>query len=508
MDDFVWNLLLPDENATHQLAVFIASEIETGDLITLSGGLGAGKTTFARALIRTLASDSSFDVPSPTFSLMQHYETARGPIIHADLYRINNPAELEELGWEENAAEAIVLVEWPERAKDDLTGDYLKSERLDITLDLKPEAEDNVRVARLRASGAIGFRLARAKAIRELLDGAHWDNATRAHLQGDASSRAYERLTKPSSESAVLMISPPRPDGPPIRRGKSYSAIARLAESVHAFVAMDKGLRALDFSAPALYGHNLDIGLLLLEDLGSEGVVDENGPVPNRYAEATQLLARLHATTLPQVLPVAEAIDHVLPPYDLEAFLIEVDLLLDWYAPHIAKTHIPGSARIEFTNLWTDALAEILTGPKTWVLRDFHSPNLIWIPQREGLARIGLLDFQDAVLGPPGYDLVSLLQDARVTVPADLELKLLGAYVRARKGANAAFDMEAFARSYAILGAQRATKIVGIFARLDRRDAKPAYLKHLPRVEAYLKRNLDHPALARLKIWYQTHLGI
>jgi N-acetylmuramate 1-kinase len=501
--NFIWSLCLPDEEATDQLAAFLAEEIRAGDILTLQGDLGTGKTTFARTFIRHLARDPDLEVPSPTFTLMQEYDTPHGSVLHADLYRIENPSELEELGFDEISKDAVTLIEWPEKVGD---GERFGLERVEISLALRPDAGEQVRLFHLRGYGSLGLRLAQAKAIRELVSESGWDNAMRILLQGDASSRAYERLTKPRGQTAILMISPPRPDGPVIRRGKSYSELVHLAESVHAFVAMARGLRALDFSAPDVYGQNLEIGLLLLEDLGNESVVDANGPIPNRYAEATQLLARLHATTLPHVLPVVEGIDHVLPPYDLDAFLIEADLLLDWYAPHIAKTHIPGSARIEFTTLWSEVLNETLAGPKTWVLRDFHSPNLMWVAHREGLARVGLLDFQDAVLGPPAYDLVSLLQDARVTVTADLELKLLGAYIRARRGTSPTFDMEHFARSYAVMGAQRATKILGIFARLDRRDNKPVYLKHVPRVEAYLARNLDHPSLARLRLWYETWL--
>jgi aminoglycoside/choline kinase family phosphotransferase len=139
-------------------------------------------------------------------------------------------------------------------------------------------------------------------------------------------------------------------------------------------------------------------------------------------------------------------------------------------------------------------------------LRDYHSPNLIWLPEREGLARVGIIDFQDAVMGPPAYDVASLLQDARATVPPDLELKLIGVYARERRAADPQFDVAAFARAYAIMGTQRATKILGIFARLDRRDGKPHYLRHLPRIEAYLMRNLAHPSLAKLKGWYENYL--
>jgi hypothetical protein len=500
-DHPAWEVRLPDEAATLDFGRFLAEELKVGDLVTLSGGLGAGKTTLARLIVRAIAGDEGLEVPSPTFTLLQTYDTPRGAVAHADFYRIGSAAEVAELGFDEIAERSITLVEWPERALD-----ALDPARLDIGLDLDARHGPEARIAVLTPTGDFGARIARAVALRDLLQRAGWADATRAFMMGDASTRAYERLTRPDGATAVLMISPPRPDGPPIRRGKPYSALAKLAESIHAFVAMDRGLRALGFSAPRIYGEALDAGLLLTEDLGDQGVIDANGPIPERYAEAVALLARLHATTLPGVLPVAEDRDHVVPPYDLEAMLIEAELLLDWYAPYVARAEVATSVRMEFNALWTQTLAEPLAGPTTWTLRDYHSPNLLWLPDREGLARVGVIDFQDAVLGPPAYDVVSLLQDARVDVSADLELRLLGHYAKARKAADPDFDVGAFAGTYAAMGAQRATKILGIFARLDRRDRKPQYLKHLPRIEAYLARNLRHPTLTALKAWYDAYL--
>jgi aminoglycoside/choline kinase family phosphotransferase len=140
------------------------------------------------------------------------------------------------------------------------------------------------------------------------------------------------------------------------------------------------------------------------------------------------------------------------------------------------------------------------------VLRDFHSPNLMWLPDRASVARVGLLDFQDAVMGPPAYDVASLAQDARVDVSDEMELELLGHYVRVRRLTDAGFDMTRFVRVYSTLAAQRASKILGIFARLDRRDGKPQYLRHLPRVWGYLQRSLAHPDLAALEAWYRAHV--
>jgi aminoglycoside/choline kinase family phosphotransferase len=144
--------------------------------------------------------------------------------------------------------------------------------------------------------------------------------------------------------------------------------------------------------------------------------------------------------------------------------------------------------------------------PATWVLRDFHSPNLIWLPERNDVARIGILDFQDALMGPAAYDVASLLQDARVDIPEELELALLGQYAYARRAVDPSFDTNAFVRCYATLAAQRATKILGIFARLDRRDGKPQYLRHIPRIWRYLQRSMAHAALTPLKTWYTLHV--
>jgi aminoglycoside/choline kinase family phosphotransferase len=167
---------------------------------------------------------------------------------------------------------------------------------------------------------------------------------------------------------------------------------------------------------------------------------------------------------------------------------------------------LAAEARAEFEKLWRAALEEPLAAPKTWVLRDFHSPNLLWLPERRGIARVGILDFQDALIGPHAYDVASLLMDARADVSETLELALMSRYAVGRGMKDPSFDPAVFARQYVTLGAQRATKILGIFARLNKRDGKPEYLKHLPRVRGYLMRALAHPSLEGLKAWYEAHV--
>jgi tRNA threonylcarbamoyl adenosine modification protein YjeE len=495
-----FNVVLAHEDATRALAAEFAAALEPGDLVTLSGDLGAGKTTFARALIRHLAGDGSVEVPSPTFTLMQNYELPRFALVHADLYRVNDPAELAELGFDDIADDAVVLLEWPDRA-----AGLLPADRFDIALTLSSTHGSSYRNARLTGHGSCAARLERIGAVRRFLEATGYGKADRRRLAGDASTRCYERLTR-GGQSVLLMNAPRRPDGPPVRNGKPYSAIAHLAEDVTPFVAMARALRQRGLSAPEIFACDRAAGLVLLEDFGDEFVAAGSPPAPvePRYEVAVDMLLALHRQNLPETLPVEAGVDYALPRYDIGAMLIEVELLIEWYLPRLGAAVTPAE-RETYRALWRDALMPATEGPRTWVLRDFHSPNLMWLPERAGIARIGLLDFQDAVLGSPAYDLASLLQDARVDVPEMMEVALLSRYVRARLS-EPGFDPPQFAKLYATLSAQRASKILGIFARLDRRDGKPQYLRHMPRVSAYLQRSLAHPALAALRAWYGANV--
>lgn len=497
-----WDIELPDVNATEHLAMDLAASIGPGDLVTLSGDLGAGKTTLARAVLRYLAGDAQLEVPSPTFTLLQVYELPHFPVVHADLYRITTVAELSELGWEEAADNPAALVEWPDRA-----GALLQPDRLDIAINLAPGLGPSHRVVRLTGHGKWGGRLNQLRAARALLDASGFGSALRVHLEGDASRRSYERLYL-NDATAILMKMPQSGDEPKLTHGRTYTEIAHLADNVRPFAAIDRGLRERGFSAPEIFAADHDAGLLILEDLGNDRFITGNPPAPidTRYAAAIDVLVALHSMDLPPILPVAPRIAHEMPPYDIDAYLAEVELLFDWYLPHRGASRRDAASRENYLTLWRYALADIVPEQKTWVLRDIHSPNLLWLGQRQGLARVGLLDFQDAVMGPPAFDVASLLMDARVDVSEELELKLLSRYALGRKAREPAFDPAHFAHRYMVLGAQRATKILGIFARLDRRDRKPQYLRHLPRVWMYLMRAFNHPALAELKAWYLANV--
>jgi N-acetylmuramate 1-kinase len=213
----------------------------------------------------------------------------------------------------------------------------------------------------------------------------------------------------------------------------------------------------------------------------------------------------LRAVPVPASLPLPDGTHYRLPRRDREAFAIEIELLLDWYWPALKGEPASQDVRAEFGALWAPVLDRLLALPGGWFLRDYHSPNLIWLPERQGHARVGIIDFQDALHEHYAFDLVSLLQDARVTVPEALEAELFAYYCAEIARRGPAFDRAAFAAAYADFGAQRNTRLLGLWARLLKRDGKPQYLQHIPRTWGYLARDLRAPGLGALQAWYDRH---
>jgi len=492
---------LADEAATAHLMADLALLIGPGDLITLTGDLGAGKTAAARAMIRHLAGDEQLDVPSPTFTLAQSYDLPPFSLVHADLYRINDASELEEIGLSPLPEATVVLIEWPERA-----GDALSADRIEIAFRHDGARGETARIAEIKGFGKAAAQVSRLAALRQFLDDAGHSSSRRERMAGDASIRSYARLYR-GERAFILMNSPKRPDGPALYNGKSYSGAVHLAEDVRPFVAIAGALRGRGLSAPKIHDADLEQGFLITEDFGTDGVIEgEPGrPIVARYEAATDLLAKLHGEEMTNVLPLAPHVTYKVPPFDTDAMLTEISLMLDWYLPDRGAE--PSEVlRGEFIAMWRALLEEPLAAGRTWVLRDYHSPNLLWLSAREGISRVGILDFQDAVMGPPAYDVVSLLQDARIDVSEAVERALFNRYIEARMTADDGFDASEFAAHYAIMSAQRNTRLLGTFARLNRRDGKPHYLKHQPRIWSYLNRALAHASLAPLRDWYAAHV--
>lgn len=491
------------EGALRRLAQDVAFALKLGDLLALEGDLGAGKTTFARALIEALAQTRGMEIPSPTFTLVQSYEAPRFEIAHFDLYRLTSPDELHELGLDHALSRGIAIIEWPERA-----GDLLPRER--FTLRLSETENADTRDVALSATPALAPRLQRLVEIRTFLDHEGWGapDSHLSYLQGDASPRRYARTAEAHGDKAILMDSPKQPDGPPVRAGLPYSRIAFLAEDVRPFVAIAEVLRAKGFSAPRILAHDLEKGLLLIEDLG-DGVfgreITHGADQRALWKRATETLVALRAYPPPQTMPLPDGSSYTLPPVTHGALRIETELLLDWYWPAVHGADVPEGIRASFNDLWEAVFTRLDAMPKGWLLRDFHSPNLIALDGRAPPHDVGIIDFQDALLGPHAYDLVSLLQDARIDVASTIESELLAHYVARVAAQDPDFNEAAFRYAYAALGAQRNTKILGIFTRLAKRDGKRQYLAHIPRIWGYLARDLAHAGLAPLAAWYESH---
>jgi N-acetylmuramate 1-kinase len=498
---------------TEKLAQMLSLWAKPGQVITLQGELGSGKSTFARAFIKALAKpDDIFDVPSPSFSLVQLYDNTRVPVAHIDLYRLSAAQEVEDLGLSELLAQHIVLIEWPERMARVLAAS---------TLTLNFSGSGEVREITMEARGSWTEALNRNETIKKFLSLHNYENIERVFFEGDASSRRYEKLHK-DGKQVLLMDMPQRPDGPIVKYGKPYSQIAHLAENIKSVICVNGLLHLLGgYSTPKTLGFDYTNGLAVIEDLGSDvfgKMLLAGEDMTEPMLAAVELLADIGHRTHTDNVNFSEWGSYQVPPYDEQALLIETELLPKWFWPYINNTEPPDEILTSFELEWKKLLPKAKQKSPQIVMRDFHSPNLLWIPDRKGILRVGLIDTQDAVMGHAAYDLVSMIQDARVDISNELAKQAFEYYIALRKAkpnfttgtlalANTdEFSETEFTRAYAILGAQRATKILGIFARLNKRDGKPAYLKHMPRVSRYLAHNLEHPALVELKQWYLNHL--
>jgi aminoglycoside/choline kinase family phosphotransferase len=349
----------------------------------------------------------------------------------------------------------------------------------------------------------------RQAAMKEFLSRAGWGDASIAPLPGDASTRHYARLSA-NGRKAMLMDQPQgaeAPTAPPgaseeERRALGYNAVARLAGADCArFVAAANWLRGHGLAAPQIYAADPAHGFVILEDLGDAlfaEVLADGGDEKTLYEHAVEVLAKIHAGEAPSALSP----DKPLFEYDLTALVAETDLLTEWFLPLALGRPASEMERSEHRGLWRAALSSLDKEHRVFVHRDYHAQNLLWLPERAGVARVGLIDFQDAVAGSAAYDLISLIEDARRDVSPELAEAATAHYLAAMKAQGARLDEAVFRHEMAVMAAQRNAKIVGIFARLSKRDGRTRYLAFLPRVWAYLERDLRHPALARLRAWY------
>jgi len=326
---------------------------------------------------------------------------------------------------------------------------------------------------------AISGNKTRQRAMAAFLAGHGWRGHTPKILADDASFRRYYRLDD-GKRRAVLMDAPP-----PQEDVRPYVTVARI-------------LHEHGFSAPEIYAEDRDQGFLLIEDFGDDTytrLLAKGADEEALYTLAIDTLVALHRVVEAERLPQ-------LPLYDEERLLTEAGLLAEWYTPSMLGAELSEAAREDYVARWRAVLPMAELPAQTLVLRDYHVDNLMLLPGRKAVQSCGLLDFQDAVRGPTSYDLVSLLKDARRDVQPALREAMTERYLAQFPD----LDEPLFRRSAAILAAQRNCKIIGIFTRLWRRDGKPQYLAHIPRVWRLLEEDLREPALRPIADWLDRHL--
>ena len=458
---------LPSEESTTALARAMAPRLAPGDVVLLQGPVGAGKSHFARAFIReSLPGGAAEDIPSPTYTLVQTYDGIHGEIRHFDLYRLNNPEEISELGLEQAMEETICLVEWPERM-----GSRAPSNAIRIVFDVTGDESRRVEIHGI--VGNDGLRRAlRDIRLSDFLVKAGLGGAPRELLAGDASFRRYDRVERPDGTTVVLMDAAPE-DG----------------EDVRPFAAVARALADLGLGAPSVIATDPEAGFLLLEDLGDDLFADVVARDPELeetlYAAATDVLVHIGRSD--------PGID--LTSYDAARMGDAAALSVDWYGGREPTAREEIAEEVARLVEYHAAAARVMT------LRDYHAQNLIWLPDRDGLAKVGLLDFQDAQWAHPGYDLVSLIHDARRDVSRRVADLCVDRYLDAT-----GMPADPFRNACAVLSAQRNLRILGVFARLNIRDGKADYLGLLPRVWGHLQTCLADPALGGLAKLVARHL--
>jgi hypothetical protein len=318
----------------------------------------------------------------------------------------------------------------------------------------------------------------RARQRADFVARAGWADARESLLAGDASFRKYFRLTRPGG-TAVVMDSP------------------AAHEPVEPFVRIGRHLSSLKLSAPEIFAEDTANGFLLLEDLGDNTfarVLEAAGSETELYARATDVLVAVHAAPDHGLLPGLGA-------YEDEALIDAAILVPEWYLPEAAGRATSAEQTETYRAAWRQCLAALPPSAGCLLLRDYHKDNLLWLPDRAGVRACGLLDFQDAQRGHASYDLVSLIEDARRDVSPAVHAACLDRYVAAT-----GLDGKDFHAGFALMAAQRHARIIGLFVRLLRRDGKPDYLPHLPRVWRMFERAVTHPALEPLHLWFDKHL--
>lgn len=469
----------PTPQATEQLAKDIAPFLLAGDVIALTGYLGAGKSHFARALVIALGCKQKH-LPSPTFNLLQVYDDTRLPVAHADFYRLQTPEEADDLALESFLEHGLTIIEWPENAKHIIPNTALwinivdEGEGRKFTLNATDPSwgkKFGLFAPELRRKNSEKNRLA------YLAEQTGRQGQVLTSVSGDASFRSYWRFSG-ADKPSILMDAPP-----PI-------------EDIACFAEIDKYLEGIGLHAPHIYQLDTKKGYALIEDMGNTTfytAIKEGADILTLYQKAVDVLA--HVAVSPRA---------TVPVYDINMYKDEASVFSDWYMP-TANCHATHTAdRRQYRDIMAGFYDTIKAVPTTTMFKDYHCQNLMLLSpiadvkchadRAKNIADVGVLDFQDARIGPVTYDIASLLYDVRFDVPVEIHDILIKRLVDSFDGA---VTMQAFMDSYRLIAIQNLLRIAGVFTRLAYRDGKTNYLDYMPRLWGHLDKLLAQTPQAK-----------
>ena len=465
-----------------KLAKELVPLLNEGGVMTLNGQIGAGKTTLAKLIIQELTQTPLEDIVSPTFNLYHTYNRDNLEIAHYDFYRIESEIELLEIDLNESLTDKICIIEWADKFRD-----LLPKDRIEIFITCKK----NERVYRINPLGKFREVVSNRAKIENYLGGLDINFTELQRLPGDASKRNYYRVMSPDN-TMILMDA---------TQESNIKSKTGLSNGIDDFIKIQKYLDSIDVRVPKLIGRNRIDNILLEEDLGEYSYADmltkEN--YQKLYNPAIKTLIHISNINHPKNIST-DSNPHYLKEFDLDIYLNEAEIFIDYYWPFIHGKQCNADKKQEFTHVMGEVYSN-LTDDKTLMLRDFHSPNLLFLENEDGFRKCAVIDFQDALFGHPLYDLVSLTNDARTTIDEHQEKYLIDLYKKDFPFNNFQFDSLSFIEQYHILGVQRSIKILGIFARLAILETNQNYLVHMPRVICYIKRIMQSGSIQTLACW-------
>ena len=465
-----------------KLAKELTPLLNEGGVMTLNGQIGAGKTALAKLVIHDLTQVPLEDIISPTFNLYHTYNKDNLEITHYDLYRIESEIELLEIDLNEAFTDKICIIEWADRFKD-----LLPKDRIEVTI----TCLKNERLYKINPLGKFKDVVKNWAKIENFLSDLDINFTELQRLRGDASKRKYYRV-KNLDNTMILMDATQESD----MKSKTGPT-----DGINDFIKIQEYLDSIDVRVPKLIARNKHDNIILEEDLGEYSYTDmltkEN--YVELYNPAIKTLIHISNINHPKNIST-NSNPHYLREFDLDTYLNEAEIFIDYYWPFIHGKQCNADKKKEFRDIMVGVYSN-LTNDKTLMLRDFHSPNLLFLENENGYRKCAVIDFQDALFGHPLYDLVSLTNDARITIDEYQEKYLIELYKKDFPFNNFQFDSLSFMQQYHILGVQRSIKILGIFARLAILEANQNYLVHMPRIICYFKRIMQSGSIQALACW-------